>query len=290
MLAVPAGYMSLCDALRQLEENTWRELEAGYNAHQRLDEESVTSYHLMRLATAVPAVILEKHYRGREARTGADWEWWVGRPGAYVGFRVQAKIIDAAGMSYRNLFTSRTNALKQVDKLIDNATNASRPLYPLYAFYNFWLPGAHPVLRWPCPRHATEPRCAGWMIASAESIRDVLLTAPSKKLAPLSRLMYPVSCAFCCPRSCRSQRSDGSETLAESVTDWFRAQWENYRPPSIYEVGPVYVERLYKGETATHGSSWLSSFIPRPERKLPKGISRVVLLRDQFGKLPPHLG
>src|SRR4051812_41648447 len=104
MLAVPSAQLSLCAALRQLENNTWEELQAGYNCKQRLDEESVTSYHLMRLATAVPSIALEKHHRGREARTGADWEWWVGRPGRYVGFRVQAKILNPARIDYASLY------------------------------------------------------------------------------------------------------------------------------------------------------------------------------------------
>lgn len=130
MLAVPGSRLPLCVALRQLETITWSELKAGYDCRQRLDEESLTSYHLMRLATAVPAMVLEKHHRGREARTGADWEWWIGAPGAYLGLRVQAKILNAASLEYGALYSSRRNALVQVDKLINAAVGAAKPLYP----------------------------------------------------------------------------------------------------------------------------------------------------------------
>jgi hypothetical protein len=283
MLAVPTSQLPLCIALRQLETITWSELKAGYDCRQRLDEESLTSYHLMRLATAVPAIVLEKHYRGREARTGADWEWWVGSPGAYIGLRVQAKILNAASLEYASLYSSRKNALVQVDKLIDGATNAPQPLFPVYAFYNYWWSSGLYPARWTCPRPTTDSTSAGWTLASAYDVRDHLASwRPSKKLYDLSRFMYPVSCLFCC--DCTKAANDGTGTLAQTVAQRVRTRWVHDRQREqnimIHEVAPAYVERMFKGERADDGWQFLPPILRPRERKLPRGVSRVLLLRD----------
>lgn len=283
MLAVPVSRLPLCSALRQLETITWSELKAGYDCRQRLDEESLTSYHLMRLATAVPAVVLEKHSRAREARTGADWEWWVGAPGAYVGFRIQAKILDAASLEYRALYSSRPKALVQVDKLIDAAVSAPKPLYPLYAFYNYWLPGGLYVPRWSCPRPTTDSKTAGWTLASAYDVRAHLASwGSSKKLYHLSELSYPVSCLFCC--DCQRRLDSQRRGLAVEVAERVRARWvqdpTREQDIGVYDVAPVYVERMFKGETADDGWRFLPPALRPRERQLPQGISRVLLLRD----------
>jgi len=70
MLAVPHGPLDICDALSQLGTGTWLELKAGLECRQPLDEESVTNYNLMRLASAVRSVIVEKHSKKREWKSG----------------------------------------------------------------------------------------------------------------------------------------------------------------------------------------------------------------------------
>lgn len=282
MLAVPTSKLSLCSALRQLETITWSELKAGYDCRQRLDEESLTSYHLMRLATAVPGIVLEKHHRGREARTGADWEWWVGAPGAYVGFRVQAKILNATSLEYGALYSSSKAALVQVNKLIDGAARAPRALYPVYVFYNYWRGGLYPP-KWPCPRPGLDPKSAGWTIASAHHIRAHLARwRPSKKLYFLSECMYPLSCLFCC--DCQAALQKVPHSLAASVAQRVQERWvrDQDEDPgiAIHESGPAYVERMFKGEAAEDGWRFLPAALRAGERKLPRGISRVVLLRD----------
>jgi hypothetical protein len=137
--AIPTGPLSLCDALDQLGEAAWEEIELGVETHQLLDEEAVTNYHLMRLAAAVPAVRVEKHSKRREWRTGADWEIWVGRPGGFVGFRVQAKILDHRTNRYERLYHRVADRTKQIDKLISSSQSSPRQTYPLYAFYNYSL-------------------------------------------------------------------------------------------------------------------------------------------------------
>jgi len=237
----------------------------------------------MRLATAVPAIVLEKHHRGREARTGADWEWWVGSPGAYVGFRVQAKILNAASLEYGALYATRKSALVQVDKLIDNAAKSPRPLFPVYAFYNYWLPSGMYTPRWTCPRPAADPTTAGWTLASAHDIRDHLASwRCSKKLYDISTVMYPISCLFCC--DCQYGTSDGKGALAQTVAQRVRARWVHDRDANrgvtIHQTAPAYVERMFKGERADEGWQFLPSALRPRQRQLPWGVSRVLLLRD----------
>jgi hypothetical protein len=292
MLALPSSTLSLCAALRELESITWKELAAGYGCHQRLDEESVTSYHLMRLATAVPTVAIEKHHRGRESRTGADWEWWVGRPGEYLGFRVQAKILDPAAHAYNSLYSSTAKALFQVDKLIASAESAVGTTFPIYVFYNYWLRGAPHTPSWPCPRPTAALPSAGWTVMSAYQLRDRLMSWPTKKLWRLSTMMFPISCLFCCdchrfPTDARGLARAGvdepdaqSRGLARAVADAAIARWGLQHRPVVVEQAPVYVERMYKGEEASDG--WRGNLaVLRPRsRELPRGVSRVLLTRD----------
>ncbi len=278
MLAVPATTLTLCDALRQLESHTWCELEAGYQERQRLDEESVTSYHLMRLARAVPAVVIEKHSRQRESRTGADWEFWVGRPGAYVGFRVQAKILNAASIEYSSLYKSDGKAMEQVNKLIHAAEHTGRGTFPLYAFYNYWLPYSGAPTSWACPRTRVNARSAGWTIASAYEVAHHLSSHwRSKKLRDLSHIMYPVSCLFCCDCDRQGAHMDGA-SLASAVRSRVANRWEASEPPILMEQGPAYVERLFKRRLEKEVAPEPSSRDQQAE--FPPGIRRVMLIRD----------
>jgi Family of unknown function (DUF6615) len=173
----------------------------------------------MRLATAVPAVALEKHHRGREARTGADWEWWVGRPGLFVGMRVQAKILNPSTGEYSSLFSSRATALKQVEKLIAGATAGPRRTFPLYAFYNYWglIPYGKVTVK--CGRLGGEPEPLGWTVSSAHALRERLSVAPSKKFRDLQDLMLPVSCLFCCPPTCGVASASNLRSLGMTIVE-----------------------------------------------------------------------
>jgi hypothetical protein len=278
MLAVPTLPLKACDALRQLEDITWQELEAGCNCKNRLDEESVTSYHLMRLATAVPSIKLEKHTRRREARTGADFEWWIGRPGAYLGLRIQAKMLNPSSAKYGALLKSGSLPLKQVDTLIKDA-EGTRKCYPIYCFYNYWFQAPHRRPKWPCPRPSQSPSSVGWTIASAYALRDRLRSVGSTKLWDLSDLMYPISCILCCDCSLAGERRQG-QSLASAVAGRIHARWADWSAPSVAESAPPYVERLAQSEELSVGWDFpLTS--GRPDRlSIPDDLARVLLLRD----------
>lgn len=288
MKAIPASTLSLCEALFALAEATWDEIEQGVRTGQRLDEESITSYNLMRLVAATPSVVAEKHTRPREARSGADWEIWVGRPGAYVGFRVQAKLLRHESMTYPALYRSLSRATAQADKLISQAVaetfRGRIALYPLYCFYNWWPPSEAVQLLHSCAATAAAPRLTGWTVAGARSVVRSLSAVPSNRVRDLCQLMIPISCLFCdangsgeVTRSLAAQVATAAESVANegALVD---------RVP-IHEVAPVYIERMFKGESAEQG--WRIPGLPasmfRTEinsRRVPSQLSRVVLVRD----------
>ncbi len=286
MRAIATSPMNFCAALDELGAATWLEIEQGRRTRHPLEEEAITSYHLMRLAAAVPSVRLEKHTKRREAKSGADWEIWAGRSGALLGLRVQAKMLkcDTSAPEYKALYSSKATATRQIEKLIRSAEAAKPRMYPVVVFYNSLPSQSDEFSAIPCSRLANAPLLCGWTVASAYVLRDRLANEPSKLLCDLVDVMLPLSCLFCCPRSC--PMSLGTEDrLAERLARQLARAWprEEIAPAELIRPGPVYAERLYKGESAQSG--W--DFVPREfrrlmtaDREIPKDVSRVLVIRD----------
>ena len=285
MQAIAKNHLSLCQALDLLSEGTWMELQQGAQTSQYLGEESVTDYNLMRLAASVPSVVVEKHTKRREFKSGADWEMWTGRSGAFVGLRVQAKILNDRSLRYESLYSSRKKIVGQIDKLINSARIAPKPMYPLLAFYNYASTGPTNLSDMRCPRITTTPLLGGWTVASAVSVRHRLLADPSRDLRNLVDLMLPMSCLFCCPAQCAVLPAGERPSLAAAVVERVTRAWPDSDAESALNLGfgPVYVERLFKGERVETGWDFLPQGIRRGftrQRELPRGISRVVVVRD----------
>lgn len=287
MLAVPTTKLPLCAALDQLGRITWREIEAGVACRQLLDEESITNYNLMRLATAVPSVYVEKHTKRREWKTGADWEWWIGRPGSFLGFRFQAKIINTEKGEYSSLFHGKSHALKQVDKLILSSESSIPRTYPVFCFYNYFDISLTPPKAIPCNLMSSGHDLVGWTTISAYVLRALLIASPTKKFQHLASHMYPIRCLHCCtqvltPESMASGSRMATIAQARVVSLWHRGRFDSFPMPQIHERGPVYVERLFKGETAKQGWGGPFAFLfpAVRERRIPNGLSRVVIVRD----------
>lgn len=282
MFAIPPKTLSLCEALGLLTQATWYEMGAGIASWQRLAEESITDFNLMRLAAAVPELIVEKHPKHREAATGADWELWVGAPGAYIGFRIQAKILNPDSTSYEALYRTLATATEQANDLIVSALTGPVPTYPLYCFYCHRLPvGTGPTTS-PCQRIGPRADAHGWTIASALRVAEVLRYAPTKSAAAFDSFCYPIPCLFCCPETCGAHtaaRESLASTVWSRVAQLFARVAPDRLPNLVHEVAPVYVERMFKGERPDDGWAALGEPTPRA-RFLPDDLSRVVLVRD----------
>ena len=282
MFAIPPKPLSLCEALALLTQATWCEMGVGISSWQRLAEESITDFNLMRLASAVPELIIEKHGKHREADTGADWELWIGGPGAYVGFRIQAKILNPDSAKYEALYRTLATATEQANDLIISALSGRWPTYPLYSFYCHRLPtGTGPTIS-PCPRVGPEADAHGWTIASALRVADVLRSNPTKAAAAFDSFCYPIPCLFCCPESCGkyvAAQDSVASTVFSRAAELFSIAPTDQLPNLIHEIAPVYVERMFKGERPDDG--WAENGLPTPaSRFIPEDLSRVVLIRD----------
>ena len=130
--------MLLTRALECIAEDTWNLLEYAHGHRSPLSEDTITEINLLRLKSAqLPGMKIRRvPSRQEEARTGIDWEWWIGTDGfGWLRYAVQAKKLYADGR-YRCL-KHPVHGRQQMDILADysNIKNA----IPLYCFYNFQL-------------------------------------------------------------------------------------------------------------------------------------------------------
>ena len=91
----------LCHAFQYLSKSTWSLLRRGRKQGVQINEETITNILMLRLQeTASPHLRIKSFSKKQESRTGADWEWWLGTSGNWVGFRLQAKAINFTSDSF----------------------------------------------------------------------------------------------------------------------------------------------------------------------------------------------
>jgi hypothetical protein len=193
------GCASALAALDWLGRVMWHEMRAGQRVGLSLNEESITDYALMRFAYCSPRVLIAKHSKAVESRSGADWEWWLEeRSGFWRGYRIQAKRSDNNGaFGYRSLTGARAKGRRQAIRLIRNARVGRWPVTPLYAFYNAWSAVYSPWPSFACPRLSTDPALAGWTALDARvvlaSLGPTLSICPAVE-ASICTLAHPIGC------------------------------------------------------------------------------------------------
>ncbi len=302
MLALPAQDrdLRLEQALAQLGEATWREMEAGVSTGQVLSEESITDFNLMRLASAVPRqVAIRKHNRSEENASGADWELWVGSPGAFVGFRVQAKRLFSTSRKYESLKGEPPPARSQTADLIRSAATASPQCYPLYAFYNYWNADRHPDGLAACCLARSNFRLNGWTVVSAHHVARHLAPGARWGASDFAHVAHPIACLFVDPLTVLvdqpNQRAAGlgpsRRPLAEMVAQRVNSLWGGVhtrragpgrlRAPEagVTEHAPEYVEAMFDRLSA--GGSLADRVVGGDDLSVPPNLSRVVLVADR---------
>jgi len=227
--AQPYSRDTLCHSFIGLANHTFHWLTLSRQPDLVPGETAVTDFNLFSLWLHHPLqVAIWRHSQRREARSGADWEWWLGGPGGWIGFRVQAKKLDDAGTQYPHLFRS-WRGHRQIDTLIDQAQAAG--ITPIYCFYN-GAPGVAASWRASCSG-TLPPATYGCTIASARTVR-LLNRDQLTHLAPISA---PWSDLVCC------QPAGG---LAESAAAT-AASLDGQRVQPAGEL-PAYVQRAVEGE------------------------------------------
>lgn len=240
---------SLCDDLIVQAEVTWNRIRMSVPTGIIISEESITDYNLLDLQIKHPDELqTRKIARKREARIGADWEWWLGSDSLWIGLRVQAKRIDLQNFIYRNL--NKTNIYgRQIDLLIKNSINNNPPMIPIYVFYNYWNDNVFDP-PWLCQTYPKSVQMLGCSISHAIYVKAIL-DKGSEKVQDVMRAMYPWSCLVCCRGF-----SKENKVLPYRTVDFLFGAFREYikDEPDFYERerfvlkrAPDYVYKILEG-------------------------------------------
>ncbi|SRR5258706_6911292 len=129
----------LCKTFQDLSRSTWTLLRRGRQQGVQINEETITNLLMLRLQeTKSPYLRVKSFSKKQESRTGADWEWWLGSPGSWVGFRLQAKVINFSSDRFEHLYYVPPGGVPQYQRLLDDALHAWPRRIPLYCLYIHW--------------------------------------------------------------------------------------------------------------------------------------------------------
>lgn len=165
---------NLQQAMEVEAKEVWRMVHAsradGYRL--RLGEVTLTELMFYRMRKHWTASSYVSIWEPNEARTGSDWEWFIGSGEKWVSIRVQAKVDDKAG-SFAKLGHA-VNGQRQIDTLIDPEYSTVCRWIPLYVFYL-----SAPPVRLPYP-FVGEPTEFGCTAVLARDVRQNLDEAQAR--------------------------------------------------------------------------------------------------------------
>jgi len=129
----------ICSTFRKQAFSTWNLLRKSRVNDFQPGEETITDMNLLEIKMKHPQeVFIQKFTKRQEAKTGADWEWWfTGSSGKWLGFRIQAKVINIDTLSFPHLYY-KSSRIYQTDKLIQDAFKERPHKIPLYCLYTNW--------------------------------------------------------------------------------------------------------------------------------------------------------
>lgn len=191
--------MTLCDTFKRLALDTWDEILKSRSVNFQLKEETFTDRNMLELKLRHSGQIRTKVFTKRqEGINGADWEWWFkGLSNTWIGFRVQAKILNIQTNEFEHLHyqTPRTG-IYQSDKLIANALSGVIPRIPLYCLFLQTSDNGR-LNNWNCRTIARLKDFYGCSLTSAFTIRK-LRANNDKHIADLENYIEPWHCLVCC--------------------------------------------------------------------------------------------
>lgn len=243
------GKTTICDDFINQSIKTWENLKLSIQTGINLSEESITDFNLLELQSKHPYEIrTQKFSRLRESKVGADWEWWLGSQGIWLGLRIQAKKLNFMTLSYSEL-DKKNKYGQQIDLLIRCAFNNTPKLVPLYVFYNYWDVSVFDP-PWLCGTYSKCLSMLGCGLTYAEYIKKILNNG-SKSLKDISQVMYPWSCLVCCKGYSRENGNLPNRTF-DFIVGAFRKEFVNKefaKEDFITQKAPVYVYKIMEGVT-----------------------------------------
>lgn len=127
--------MDLCNAFKKESLIVWSKLKAAKSINYQLGEETLTDMLILRLGLQnFNDFNINAYTKSEEGKNGADWEMWLhDLNGKWLGFRVQAKVLNLEKNEYKQLHYKRQTA-----KLIIKARKETPKRIPLYLLYTMW--------------------------------------------------------------------------------------------------------------------------------------------------------
>ena len=242
---------TLCDTFRRQATWTWDSLRQARTASCQLGEESLTDFNLLRIRTRHPHEVFTQTFtKPQEAKAGADWEWWFTGPSRkWLGFRVQAKVIDLRTDTFNHLHykTKTKPGAYQSDVLVNSASAAHPPRIPVYCLYvnvNNWR-ALHRAGA--CGSYPTTARSFGCMLVDARRIQKLRIATPlATRVHAIMPFATPWHCLVCCngyaagdlPARARAfwmHRQSKADTARDEI-------------PELTDTPPDYVSALMRGD------------------------------------------
>ena len=190
---------SICNTFKRLALDTWDHIHRSRQINFQLKEETFTDLNMLEIKIRHSSGVKTQVFtKPQEGINGADWEWWFrGLTGTWIGFRVQAKVINLHTNEFKHLhYQSQTTQIYQCDKLIQNALTRNSPKIPLYCFY-INTDNNNYLNNWSCHTVAQIKDYYGCSLTSAFKVRQ-LRASNSKHLTDLQSHLKPWHCLVCC--------------------------------------------------------------------------------------------
>lgn len=239
---------SLCKSFSDQALVIWTQLRRAHSLGILRDEETITNDLLLTLQSAHPTEIATFQFRKVEEKfTGADWEWWITDGTRWIGFLVQAKILNRNCGKYTTLH-HKVGAFRhpQIALLISEAKR--KCIIPLYVFYNYKWSGITK-----CCDSDIDTAQFGCTVAHANIVHH-RVGQGGAGLATLAEISLPIQCMVCCSGQSSSLperaahavvRSARVSTTFDPYTDGVTAgSWPDIDEPTFLNSPPLYVERL----------------------------------------------
>ncbi|WP_210464661.1 DUF6615 family protein [Rufibacter roseolus] len=212
--------MTLCNTYKRLALDTWDKIQQGRRVHFQLKEETLTDLNVLALKARHNNQVFTKVFtKNAEGKNGADWEWWFkGLTNKWIGFRVQAKVINIDSDEFEHLhYRSPKKGKYQCDKLITKALSAPQPLFPIYCLY-IQTDDPQYLNKWSCRTFSHLKDFFGCSLTSAFTVKKLRPTN-SKHLIDLQNKISPWHCLVCCS-------GYGKSDFVTNIQAFARAQFE----------------------------------------------------------------
>ena len=252
--AIPfAKSPKLCDTFRAQSRWTWRMLNLSHRVSSRLGETSITEFNLLKIRQRHPTEIITKNFtQHQEAITGGDWEWWLtGKSGLWLGFRLQAKIVDVDSGDYPHLhYYHRSSGEHQSDILIKDSQLVGA--IPLYCLYSCW-PSIPSKLSYRCGSFRRSAYSFGCTLMQASVVQRLHDEGDLHSIGDVAEFLFPWHCLFCCHDDSdadlpRRAWAYWQATLRRSNQEFEATSNGHYGDIAPREQPPEYVQLLRMGD------------------------------------------